>query len=556
MTAAKRCLADGLTPEYERQAQELSPFELKNDLIDRAKRAQKSVLNAGRGNPNFLNTLARRGFAKLMEFSVDACLVLDNDVALRPQETGIYRALLGWIQSNPSEGVRFLRDAVSYAVVTLGLNPDDVVYELADGILGDFYPSPPRILTNVEKIVSTYLNQVLLKGEGKPAEFDYFATEGGTAGMVYAFKSLEENFLLNKGDKVAIVTPIFSPYLEIPQLNDFEFEVIPIQAEESKGWQINKDEIKKLEDRSIKVLYMVNPANPTAMALNHHTLTLIEQAVKKNPELIILVDAVYATFVDTFESLIHRLPGNCLIVYSFSKYFGATGWRLGAMMLHRENVIDQRIRSFPEDWRKSLAERYHIVSEQVDTIGFIDRLVLDSRDVALAHTAGLSCPQQVMLALFCLYNLLHQKTYKEYVRGLLNKRIAALYGSLDNHLEYSHSPQDTHYYTLIDILELADKYEKGLGEYMTRTFYPVDFVYCLAIDQGCVCLPGYGFFEPEQTVDGGITPTDRNNWSIRVSLANLTQEYDKSEYSELGSRITAVIDKYFHDYQGESGQGK
>jgi len=345
MAIEKRHLADGITVDEEREAQTLSPFELKNDLIDRAERASKTFLNAGRGNPDFLNTLARRGFAKLMEFAVDACLELESGVALRPQKTGIHYALLQWLQSDPSEAARFLEDAVSYAIDTLKLDPDDVVYELVDGILGDFYPSPPRILCNVERVVGAYLNQALLRGKKGPTDFDYFATEGGTAGMVYAFKSLEENFLLNKGDKVAIITPIFSPYLEIPQLNDFEFDVVPIEASEEIGWQIPEKEIKKLEDRSIKVLYTVNPTNPTAVALSEKTLRHLQAVVKKNPELIILVDAVYATFVDAFRSLIDALPKNCLIVYSFSKYFGATGWRLGAMMLHKTNVIDDRIRA-------------------------------------------------------------------------------------------------------------------------------------------------------------------------------------------------------------------
>ena len=33
-------------------------------------------------------------------------------------------------------------------------------------------------------------------------------------------------------------------------------------------------------------------------------------------------------------------------------------------------------------------------------VKFIDRIVADSRDVALNHTAGLSLPQQVMMSLF------------------------------------------------------------------------------------------------------------------------------------------------------------
>ena len=36
---------------------------------------------------------------------------------------------------------------------------------------------------------------------------------------------------------------------------------------------------------------------------------------------------------------------------------------------------------------------------------FVDRMVADSRRVALNHTAGLSLPQQVQMALFALFCL-------------------------------------------------------------------------------------------------------------------------------------------------------
>ncbi len=39
-------------------------------------------------------------------------------------------------------------------------------------------------------------------------------------------------------------------------------------------------------------------------------------------------------------------------------------------------------------------------------VRFIDRIVADSRDVALNHTAGLSLPQQVMMTMFSLFELM------------------------------------------------------------------------------------------------------------------------------------------------------
>ena len=46
--------------------------------------------------------------------------------------------------------------------------------------------------------------------------------------MCYIFDSLENNHLLNKGDKIALMAPIFTPYLEIPHLPQYDFDVINI----------------------------------------------------------------------------------------------------------------------------------------------------------------------------------------------------------------------------------------------------------------------------------------------------------------------------------------
>ena len=57
--------------DYARLAQ-LSPFELKVTLIGLASsQASRTMLNAGRGNPNFLATLPRQAFFALGRFAVE-----------------------------------------------------------------------------------------------------------------------------------------------------------------------------------------------------------------------------------------------------------------------------------------------------------------------------------------------------------------------------------------------------------------------------------------------------------------------------------------------------
>jgi aspartate 4-decarboxylase len=112
-----------------------------------------------------------------------------------------------------------------------------------------------------------------------------------------------------------------------------------------------------------------------------------------------------------------ELPQNTIGVYSYSKYFGCTGWRLGVIAIHEDNIFDKMIGKLPEADVRALDKRYGPLTLEPRKIKFIDRIVADSRDVALNHTAGLSLPQQVMMSLFSLAEMMDTK--KEYQKACI-----------------------------------------------------------------------------------------------------------------------------------------
>jgi aspartate 4-decarboxylase len=105
----------------------------------------------------------------------------------------------------------------------------------------------------------------------------------------------------------------------------------------------------------------------------------------------LLTDDVYGTFVRGFRSLLGELPHNTIGVYSYSKYFGCTGWRLGVIAVHEDNIFDKMIAKRSDADLKALDKRYGALTLSRAKIKFIDRIVADSRDVALNHTAGCRC---------------------------------------------------------------------------------------------------------------------------------------------------------------------
>ena len=62
------------TKNLEKKMETISPFELKNQLIDMAdeslKKTARTMLNAGRGNPNWIATTPREAFFLLGQFGL------------------------------------------------------------------------------------------------------------------------------------------------------------------------------------------------------------------------------------------------------------------------------------------------------------------------------------------------------------------------------------------------------------------------------------------------------------------------------------------------------
>jgi aspartate 4-decarboxylase len=526
----------------------LSPFEIKDELINLAKatsrKTQSAFLNAGRGNPNWVATTPREGFFLLGQFAItESKRVMEHPAGIggMPQAKGIAARMAAWLAAHSDmPGAGFLKEMVPFAVKKFGFEPDAFVHELVDSIIGDNYPVPDRMLVHNEKIVHEYLMWAVC-GEPRPAgKFDIYAVEGGTAAMCYLFKSLKANRLLLPGDTIALGTPIFTPYIEMTHLEDYDLKVVQIRAPQENKFQFTDEEIKKLEDPKVKAFFVVNPSNPPGMGLSKETVGKLANLVKtKRPDLMLLTDDVYGTFVHGFRSLLGELPHNTIGVYSYSKYFGCTGWRLGAIAIHEDNIFDKMIAKLPDAAVKALDKRYGPLTLEPRKLKLIDRIVADSRDVALNHTAGLSLPQQVMMSLFSLAEMLDtKKAYQAACMEIVNKRLWALLDGLGLADKLAPNPNYDAYYGLIDFEFWA---RKNIGneavDYLKKHVHPLDLAFRLAEAHGIVLLNGGGFDAPE--------------WSLRVSLANLPDDV----YDDIGRGVRTIARGYRDAYDAAQGNG-
>ena len=161
----------------------------------------------------------------------------------------------------------------------------------------------------------------------------------------------------------------------------------------------------------------------------------------------------------------------------------------------------------------------------------IDRFVADSRSVALNHTAGLSTPQQVQMALFSLFSLMDTAdAYKAEMKRLVRDRRATLYRSMG--LVTKPDPYSAAYYEELTLDAIATQlYSEDFVDWLLKEVKTGELLYRIADEAGVVLMPGRGFGDPAP--------------SVRVSLANLNE----SDYAAIGRSMRGLLDEYYTRYQ-------
>ena len=199
--------------------------------------------------------------------------------------------------------------------------------------------------------------------------------------------------------------------------------------------------------------------------------------------------------------------------------------------VHQNNIFDKMIAKLPAKVRAKLNHRYSPITLTPEKVKFIDRMVADSRMVALNHTAGLSLPSQIQMMLFSSFTLLDKAdSYKNLCQLICRRRWHALFDGLGLTL-----PEDStraFYYVELDLMVWAEKeYGPAFAKFLRKNYECIDVLFRLAEHSGIVLMPGGGFGGPA--------------WSVRVSLANLAEE----TYPKIGQYLRETAMDYVKEWK-------
>ena len=158
-----------------------------------------------------------------------------------------------------------------------------------------------------------------------PAE--RIAITSGASGGLLTIAAL----YVDAGDEILVPDPGYPGYRHFVRAFEGVAKILPVSA--ASDFQPTLDMVRKAWGPRTKGLLLGSPSNPTGTLIEREELRRIAAFIESKGG-VLLVDEIYQGLVYGMEPwTAFGLPGEVVLVNSFSKYFCMTGWRLGWVVL-------------------------------------------------------------------------------------------------------------------------------------------------------------------------------------------------------------------------------
>lgn len=204
-----------------------------------------------------------------------------------------------------------------------------------------------------------------------------FVTPGASGAL-----SLMAQLLIDPGDGVLMSDPGYPCNRNYVRLAGGEAQLVPVSA--ATAFQITPALLEQYATSSSRGVWLATPSNPTGTILTQEQLGDIVQWCDRR-DMHVLVDEIYhgLDYTDGLVSAL-TLSDDVIVINSFSKYFGMTGWRLGWLVVPEAlvpacNILAQNLfiaastpaqhaalRAFDADTRVILEARRHEFAQRRD----------------------------------------------------------------------------------------------------------------------------------------------------------------------------------------------
>ncbi|MBD5445550.1 MAG: aminotransferase class I/II-fold pyridoxal phosphate-dependent enzyme, partial [Lachnospiraceae bacterium] len=235
-------------------------------------------------------------------------------------------------------------------------------------LVNPYFP-PQKLMdemkSNMEILLTQYPSGMnvnsLLAAKNFGVHQNHIVVGNGAAELIKAYMEMET-------ENIGVIRPTFEEYPN----RYAEEKTVTYWAENDNFSYGLEDLIDFFDDKSISLLILINPDNPSGNYIRKNDLfKLFEWGLKKKIRM--LLDESFCDFADEgqedatviCEDVINRYP-NLIIVKSISKSYGVPGIRLGIMVSSDEDIIE-RVKKSVSIWNiNSFGEFYMQIAEKYD----------------------------------------------------------------------------------------------------------------------------------------------------------------------------------------------
>jgi len=159
-----------------------------------------------------------------------------------------------------------------------------------------------------------------------------------SAGNMQALNTLFHT-MLDPGDEIILTDPCFASHIQ--QITLFDGKPVYWPLDESNNWALDIERLPALITAKTQAIVIVSPSNPTGKIFSREELLRVGEIALQH-DILIIIDDPYSDFVydnrDKYFNLasVEALKGHIIYLYSFSKSYAMSGWRLSYMVMPAE----------------------------------------------------------------------------------------------------------------------------------------------------------------------------------------------------------------------------
>jgi len=145
--------------------------------------------------------------------------------------------------------------------------------------------------------------------------------------------------MLDPGDEIILTDPCFASHIQ--QINLFSGKAVYWPLDEDNNWALDIDLLPDLITDKTQAIVLVSPSNPTGKIFSEDELIRVGKIAKQH-DILIIIDDPYSEFVydnrNKYFNLasVEELKEHIVYLYSFSKSYAMSGWRLSYMVMPAE----------------------------------------------------------------------------------------------------------------------------------------------------------------------------------------------------------------------------